>query len=57
MIAALWVPRLNLDLPVYLGASTANMARGGALLGQTSMPLGGANTNTVIAAHRGYYGA
>ena len=57
MIAALWIPRLNLDLPVYLGASTANMARGGALLGQTSMPLGGANTNTVIAAHRGYYGA
>ena len=57
MIAALWIPRLNLDLPVYLGASTANMARGGALLGQTSMPLGGENTNTVIAAHRGYYGA
>lgn len=57
MIAALWIPRLNLDLPVYLGASTTNMARGGALLGQTSMPLGGANTNTVIAAHRGYYGA
>lgn len=56
MIAALWVPRLDLDLPVYLGASTENMARGGALLGQTSMPLGGANTNTVIAAHRGYYG-
>ena len=28
-----------------------------ALLGQTSMPLGGENTNTVIAAHRGYYGA
>ena len=27
MIAALWVPRLDLDLPVYLGASTENMAR------------------------------
>ena len=57
VIAALWIPRLDLELPVYLGASTANMARGGALLGQTSMPLGGENTNTVIAAHRGYYGA
>ena len=33
------------------------MVQGGALLGQTSMPLGGENTNTVIAAHRGYYGA
>lgn len=57
VIAALWIPRLDLELPVYLGANTANMARGGALLGQTSMPLGGENTNTVIAAHRGYYGA
>ena len=57
MVAALWVPRLDLDLPVYLGASTENMARGGALLGQTSMPLGGENTNPVLAAHRGYYGA
>lgn len=57
VIAALWIPRLDLELPVYLGANAANMARGGALLGQTSMPLGGENTNTVIAAHRGYYGA
>ena len=57
VIAALWIPRLDLELPVYLGANAANMARGGALLGQTSMPLGGASTNTVIAAHRGYYGA
>ena len=57
VIAALWIPRLDLELPVYLGANAANMARGGALLGQTSMPLGGENTNTVLAAHRGYYGA
>lgn len=56
-IAVLWIPRLNLELPVYLGASRENMAKGAALLGQTSMPLGGENTNTVLAAHRGYYGA
>ena len=49
----LWIPRLNLELPVYLGASRENLAKGAALLGQTSMPLGGENTNTVIAAHRG----
>ena len=57
VLAVLWIPRLNLELPVYLGASRENMAKGAALLGQTSMPLGGENTNTVIAAHRGYYGA
>lgn len=57
VLAVLWIPRLNLELPVYLGASRENLAKGAALLGQTSMPLGGENTNTVIAAHRGYYGA
>lgn len=57
VLAMLWIPRLDLELPVYLGASRENMAKGAALLGQTSMPLGGENTNTVIAAHRGYYGA
>ena len=56
-LAMLWIPRLDLELPVYLGASRENMAKGAALLGQTSMPLGGENTNTVLAAHRGYYGA
>lgn len=30
VIAALWIPRLDLELPVYLGANAANMARGGA---------------------------
>ena len=57
VLAVLWIPRLNLELPVYLGASRESLAKGAALLGQTSMPLGGENTNTVIAAHRGYYGA
>ena len=27
VIAALWIPRLDLELPVYLGANAANMAR------------------------------
>ena len=53
VLAVLWIPRLNLELPVFLGASRENLAKGAALLGQTSMPLGGENTNTVIAAHRG----
>ena len=53
VLAVLWIPSLNLELPVYLGASRENLAKGAALLGQTSMPLGGENTNTVIAAHRG----
>lgn len=42
---------------VYLGASSQNMALGAAQLGQTSIPVGGKNTNAVIAGHRGWNGA
>lgn len=53
MIGTLWIPRMEVELPLYLGATRDNMKKGAAILGQTSMPLGGKNTNTVIAAHRG----
>ena len=33
------------------------MADGAALLGQTSIPIGGKNTNCIIAGHRGWGGA
>ena len=33
------------------------MADGAANLSQTSLPIGGENTNSVIAGHRGYGGA
>lgn len=56
VIGTLWIPRLELELPIYLGANADTMAVGAGLLGQTSMPLGGADTNTVIAAHRGWRG-
>ena len=32
------------------------MSKGAVVMGQTSMPIGGENTNCVIAAHRGYRG-
>lgn len=51
------IPRLNLEMPIFLGATDANMAAGAAVLSQTSVPIGGANTNSVIAGHRGYNGA
>lgn len=56
VIGVLWIPRLDLELPIYLGANWDNMAKGAGLLGQTSMPLGGENTNAVLAAHRGWKG-
>ena len=41
----------------YLGASDAHLAAGAAVLGNTSAPIGGDNTNCVIAGHRGWRGA
>lgn len=51
------IPAMDVQLPLYIGASTAHMAKGAVVLGQTSFPIGGENTNSVIAGHRGYHGA
>ena len=50
------IPAMDVTLPLYLGASRAHMNDGAAVLGQTSMPIGGSSTNCVIAAHRGWKG-
>ncbi len=56
-IAVLNIPALELSMPVYLGANEENMAAGAAHMSNTSLPVGGNNTNCVIAGHRGYSGA
>ena len=48
------IPAMGIKLPVYLGANEENMEKGAAHLTETSYPIGGENTNCVIAAHRGY---
>lgn len=57
IIAVLTVPAIEIEMPVYLGANTENMAKGAGHFSQTSLPVGGDNTNCVIAGHRGYSGA
>ena len=57
IIGVLEIPAMELIMPVYLGASDDNLAAGAAVLGNTSAPIGGANTNCVIAGHRGWRGA
>ena len=57
VFAILNIPKINLDMPVYLGATDQNLANGAAHLSQTSFPIGGENTNCVIAGHRGWNGA
>lgn len=52
----IYIPKMDVELPLYLGASDENMANGAAVLSQTSVPIGGDNTNAVIAGHRGWNG-
>ena len=51
------IPAMELEMPIFLGATEQPMADGAAHLSQTSLPIGGTNTNCVIAGHRGYNGA
>ena len=43
-------------LPIYLGANSSNMSYGAAHMSATSLPIGGKNTNAVLAGHTGYIG-
>ncbi len=56
IIGVLWIPRMELELPIYMGATHEYLAKGIGLLGNTSIPLGDNNTNTVLAGHRGWKG-
>ena len=53
----IFIPQLGLEMPIYLGTTTQHLAAGAAHLSQTSLPIGGNNTNCVIAGHRGFNGA
>lgn len=48
------VPALNQVFPIYFGATTEHMSEGVAVMSGSSMPIGGDNTNCVLAGHRGY---
>lgn len=51
------IPSADINVPLYLGANPSNLKKGAAILGQTSMPIGGKSTNCVIAGHRTWNGA
>lgn len=39
------IPKLEQEMPLFLGASKTNMAKGAAVMGQTSLPIGGRSTS------------
>lgn len=54
VFGAISIPKINVILPLYLGATYRHMADGFAQMSHTSIPIGGENTNAVIACHRGW---
>jgi len=51
MIGYITIPRIDTVLPIFMGASQENLHRGIAHLTGTSLPVGGENTNSVIAGY------
>lgn len=54
IFGAVSIPKINVILPLYLGATYQHMAKGFAQMGNTSIPIGGEGTNAVLACHRGW---
>lgn len=56
LIGYIDVPKINVYLPIYHGTSEEVLSKGAGHLQNTSLPVGGASTHSVISAHSGYPG-
>lgn len=57
IIGTVNIPRIGVEVPLYLGTTSEHMAKGFAVFGMTSLPLGLGTENVAIAGHRGWHGA
>ena len=55
IFAYLVIPKININLPIFLDASYEHMARGVGQVSGTSIPVGGESTRSVLAGHRGWW--
>ena len=51
MFGFIEIPALDIQMPIYMGANNQNLSRGVAHLTNTSLPIGGMNTNAVIVGY------
>lgn len=56
VFAFLTIEKLDIKKPIYLDASQDHLSKGVAHVYGTSLPVGGINSRSVIAGHRGWYG-
>lgn len=56
VLGVISIPKIDLYYPIYDGATDENLYNGVARIDGTSFPVGGLNTNSVIAGHNGLAG-
>ena len=56
VIGTISIPRIDVEVALYLGATNEHMAKGFAVFGLASVPLGEGEENVAIAGHRGWRG-
>lgn len=53
IFAYIKIDKIHQTLPVYIGATDEHLNKGVAVIQGTSIPIGGENTNSIIAGHTG----
>ena len=56
LIGYIDIPKINVYLPIYHGTTEKVLAKGAGHLQNTSLPVGGESTHSVISAHTAYPG-
>lgn len=53
MMGVLEIPAIDVKMPIYHGTSENSMRNGAGHIKETSVPIGGENTHSVLSSHRG----
>ena len=57
MMGRIEIPRINVDLPIFHGSSSAVLDRGVGHMPHTSLPIGGYGNHSILTAHTGLVNA
>ncbi|OTP11289.1 hypothetical protein A5844_001424 [Enterococcus sp. 10A9_DIV0425] len=52
-VGVLTIPKINVELPIFVETNPTLLEKGACLLGGTSYPVGGESTHAVLSSHRG----
>lgn len=54
LIGSIVIPSIDVDLPIYHGTDESVLSKGAAHLPNSSFPVGGKSTHSIISAHTAY---